>query len=38
MVIGPLSDVQELVKIFSHSVSGLFNLETISFFVCAENF
>jgi hypothetical protein len=27
-----LSDVQ-LAKIFSHSVAGLFNLETISFIV-----
>jgi hypothetical protein len=32
LVISPLSDVQ-LAKIFSHSVGGIFNLETISFIV-----
>jgi hypothetical protein len=32
LVIGPLSDVQ-LANIFSHSVGGLFSIETISFFM-----
>jgi hypothetical protein len=32
LIISPLSDVQ-LTKIFSHSVIGLFSLETISFVV-----
>jgi hypothetical protein len=35
LVISPLSDVQ-LENIFSHSVGGLFSLETISF--CTEAF
>jgi hypothetical protein len=34
--ISPLSDLL-LAKIFSYSVGGLFNLETISF-LCAEAF